>query len=100
MTMQTRRALDDLSWNWGEAYDLAVTRSGWVAKRLDNNRALVACGPGKLRELIIADYTAEPVSRALCEPGVVKAGTSRLAAVAEPDAGRGRHLALIPDVKA
>lgn len=63
MTMQIRTALDQLSWNWGEMYDLAVTRSGWVAKRLDNGRALVAGGPDGLRELIIADYAAEPVSR-------------------------------------
>ena len=30
-------ALNDLDWHWGGAYDLAVTRAGWVAKRLDNN---------------------------------------------------------------
>ena len=57
------RALDDLDGRWGGAYDLAVTRSGWVAKRLDNNRALVADSPEGLRELIGADYAAEPVSR-------------------------------------
>jgi hypothetical protein len=34
-----------------------------VAKRLDNNRALVADSPEGLRELIGADYAAEPVSR-------------------------------------
>jgi hypothetical protein len=62
MTMTTA-VLDDLSWHWGGAYDLAVTSSGWVAKRLDNGRALVASGPGGLREQIIADYAAEPVSR-------------------------------------
>jgi hypothetical protein len=55
--------LEDLSWNWGGAYDLAVTRAGWVAKRLDNGRALVAASAGELRELIVADYAAEPVSR-------------------------------------
>jgi hypothetical protein len=63
MTMQTQTALDELGWYWGEVYDLAITRSGWVAKRLDNGRALVAGGPNELRELIIADYAAEPVSR-------------------------------------
>ena len=61
MTMRT--ALEELSWHSGGAYDLAVTSSGWVAKRLDNGRALVASGPGGLREQIIADYAAEPVSR-------------------------------------
>jgi hypothetical protein len=63
MTKQIQTALDQLSWNWGEVYDLAVTRSGWVAKRLDNGRALVASEPNGLRELIIADYAAEPVCR-------------------------------------
>lgn len=62
---QRRTALDDFSWHWGEAYDLTVTRYGWVAKRLDNNRALLAGGPDGLRELIRADYAAHPVSRDL-----------------------------------
>jgi hypothetical protein len=61
--MTITAALDDLDWHWGQVYDLAVTRAGWVAKRLDNNRALVADSPEGLRELIWADYAAEPVSR-------------------------------------
>jgi hypothetical protein len=65
MTMQTQTALDDLRWHWGEAYDPAVTSAGWVAKRLDNGRALVAASPSGLRELIIGDYGAEPVPRDL-----------------------------------
>jgi hypothetical protein len=64
--MKMRTALDDLDWHWGEVYDLAVTRAGWVAKRLDNNRALVADSPEGLRDLIWADYAAEPVSRDCC----------------------------------
>ena len=56
-------ALNDLDWHWGESYDLAVTRAGWVAKRLDNNRALVAGSPEELRALILADDAAEPVAR-------------------------------------
>ncbi len=56
-------ALDDLDWHWGESYDLAVTRAGWVAKRLDNNRALVAASPEELQALILADHAAEPVAR-------------------------------------
>jgi len=70
--MQVQRALDDLGRQWGEAYDLAVTRTGWVAKRLDNNRALVADGPEGLRELIIADHGAEPAARDQ-RPDVVRA---------------------------
>jgi hypothetical protein len=56
-------ALNDLDFRWGEVCDLAVTRAGWVAKRLDNGRALVADSPEELLELIRADYEAEPVSR-------------------------------------
>jgi hypothetical protein len=54
-------ALNDLDFRWGELYDLAVTRAGWVAKRLDNGRALVAGSPAELGELITEDYTAQPV---------------------------------------
>ena len=60
---EDKAELEDLSWNWGRAYDLAVTRAGWVAKRLDNGRALVAASAGDLRDLIVADHAAEPVSR-------------------------------------
>jgi hypothetical protein len=56
-------ALNDLDYHWGEAYDLAVTRAGWVAKRRDNNRALVGESPEELRALILADDTAWPVAR-------------------------------------
>jgi hypothetical protein len=47
--------LDKLDQLWGQDYDLAVTQAGWVAKRLDNGRALVAANPGKLHTLIAAD---------------------------------------------
>jgi hypothetical protein len=64
MATQSRMdALDVLDFHWGAAYDLAVTRAGWVAKRLDNGRPLVAASPGELRDLIIGDYTAQPVPR-------------------------------------
>jgi hypothetical protein len=64
MTMKAdRAALNDFDHHWGEAYDLAVTRAGWVAKRLDNGRALVASGPEGLRQQIWADYGADPVPR-------------------------------------
>jgi hypothetical protein len=63
-TAQTRKvrnaALHDLDQIWGEAYDLAVTRAGWVAKRLDNGRPLTAGSPGELHALITADCATEP----------------------------------------
>jgi hypothetical protein len=57
-----------LNWldsQWGEAYDLAVTAAGWVAKRLDNGNALVADSPRKLHTLIAADQGAVHVTCAL-----------------------------------
>lgn len=56
-------ALDQLDFDWGEVYELAITRAGWVAKRTDNLRALVAATPSELRVKILADYQAEPVPR-------------------------------------
>jgi hypothetical protein len=54
-------ALADLDARYGQAYDLAVTRAGWVAKRLDDNRALVAGSPEELRGKIEADAGECPV---------------------------------------
>jgi hypothetical protein len=54
------RALHALDRTWGEEYDLAITRAGWVAKRLDNDRALTAASPGELHALITADCATEP----------------------------------------
>ncbi len=67
-TMAAQRAraaaLNDLDGRWGEAYDLAVTGDGWVARRLDNGRSLVASCPAELRALIVADCATTPVPRA------------------------------------
>jgi hypothetical protein len=63
LTAEQVADLQDLGWHWGEVYDIAVIRARWVAKRLDNHRVLIAGGPGELRELIWADYAAEPVPR-------------------------------------
>jgi hypothetical protein len=63
MTHEQRQKMEYLDWNWGEAYDLAIIPDGWVAKRLDNNRALLSGSPEGLRDLIVVDYTAEPVAR-------------------------------------
>ena len=53
-------ALRDLDSRYGEAYNLAVTRAGWVAERLHDNRALVADSPEELRRKIEADAGASP----------------------------------------
>jgi hypothetical protein len=54
-------ALAALRWHWGDAYELTEALGVWRAVRLDNWRALVATDAEKLRDLIIEDYTKEPV---------------------------------------
>jgi hypothetical protein len=58
-----RPALADLQWHWGAAYWITGAARHWIAQRRDNGRTLVASSPDGLRELIIEDYAAQPVSR-------------------------------------
>ena len=51
-------ALKDLRRNWGGAYEITAASGVWRAMRLDNQATLIAIGPGELRDLITADYTA------------------------------------------
>jgi len=56
--------LENLRWNWGEAY--VIDHFGdyrWMAQRRDKRATLRADSPEELRNLIIADYTARPVPR-------------------------------------
>ena len=53
-------ALKDLRRNWGGAYEITGAPGVWRAMGLDNQATLIAIGPGKLRDLITADYTARP----------------------------------------
>ena len=57
------RALADLRHHWSGAYEISEALGVWRAVRLDNQRALVALDPAELRELIAADYAANPVPR-------------------------------------
>ncbi len=59
----TAEALSDLQWNWGGAYLITGMSKHWLAQRRDNGRTLKASGPDGLRELMIGDYAARPVSR-------------------------------------
>ncbi len=61
-------ALCDLQWHWGGAHEITGAGERWLARRGDNGRMLTASSPDRLRELIIADYAAQPVKRD-CEPG-------------------------------
>jgi hypothetical protein len=58
-------ALRDLRFHWGGAYHVGAGTDGWVAKRRDDGRPLVAGSPDELRTLILADYSAQPVPRDL-----------------------------------
>lgn len=55
-----------LQWHWGSAYIISCHGSGlWIAQRRDTRETLRAETPLGLRDRIIADYTARPVSRDL-----------------------------------
>ena len=53
-----RRALNDLDRAYGHTYDLAVSRSRWVACALGTDRWLVASCAAELRRLLAADAAA------------------------------------------
>ncbi len=72
-------ALDALQWNWGEAYAITAAAGHWLAQRRDNGHTLTASSPDRLREMIIEDYAAEPVSgHVLMTRGPVPATRSAL----------------------
>jgi len=76
----TAGALKDLRRNWGGAYEITAAPGVWRAMRLDNQATLIAIGPGELRDLITADYTARPVPRSCpcpeIRPGVTECGAT------------------------
>jgi hypothetical protein len=58
--------LDELRWHWGGAYLISFYEpDNWVAQRRDNRDTLRAESPADLRDLIVADYSANPVSRSV-----------------------------------
>ena len=63
MDSELRTPLEELRWNWGEAYLIWHQEYVWVAQRRDNRATLRARSLEGLRDLIIADYTARPVPR-------------------------------------
>jgi len=61
--------LDELRWHWGDAYLISFFEpDNWMAQRRDNRETLSADNPVDLREKIVTDYTAHPVSRSVA-PG-------------------------------
>ena len=67
LTPGSRYALDGLRFDWGEAYDIAVSdESGWQALRRDGKGDRIeAPTPDGLRKQIVDDYTLMPVPRDL-----------------------------------
>lgn len=61
--MKTMTPLEDLQWNWGEAYAITGAAGHWLAQRRDNGQMLTAASPEELRTLIIEDYATRPVTR-------------------------------------
>jgi hypothetical protein len=56
--------LDALRWHWGEAYIINCVGPGkWLSERRDTHDTLRDETPLGLRDRIIADYAARPVSR-------------------------------------
>ncbi len=54
-------ALQSLQWHWGGAYKITFTGRGYRAARRDNGRELTADTTVDLHDLIVADYSGEPV---------------------------------------
>ena len=74
--------LDALRWHWDSAYLISFFEpDNWVAQRRDNRETLRAGNPVDLRDLIVADYNANPVSRSVA-PG--RTARCRLAAAFRP----------------
>jgi hypothetical protein len=70
--------LGALQWHWGSAYIISCHGAGlWIAQRRDTRETLRAETPLGLRDKIIADYTARPVSRDLPgrQPGEPRPGS-------------------------
>jgi hypothetical protein len=61
--------LGALRWHWGDAYAICHPAPDvWIAQRRDTRETLRATTPEGLRDLIIANYAANPVSRHAAPP--------------------------------
>ncbi len=67
-TRQRSRALADLRWHWGDAYQISFVHGMFRAERRDDGAAVSAASASALRDLIRDDYAARPVPRR-CDPG-------------------------------
>jgi hypothetical protein len=55
--------LDELRWHWDTAYLIHHLGDRWIAQRRDSRDSMSADSAAGLRDLIVADYNARPVSR-------------------------------------
>ena len=66
MSSDWSEPLAALRWHWGQAYIINCPGLGtWIAERRDTHETLRDETPLGLRDKIIADYAARPVSRDL-----------------------------------
>jgi hypothetical protein len=61
--VRCQQALEDLRFHWGEAYEISYRSPWWQAVRRDTGSDLLASEPRELRNLIIVDYSCNPVLR-------------------------------------
>ena len=61
--MSERHDLDLLRWHWSAFYEITSIGQVWRAARHDDGRVLAATGATRLRQLITADFAAQPVPR-------------------------------------
>ena len=56
--------LEDLRWNWGEAYSINYAwPDRWMAQRRDDGTTFCQESAAELRDAIFTDYAARPVPR-------------------------------------
>ncbi len=65
---ERHNVLRDLAYHWtdtdgGAAYLFDYCNGKWIAARADDSRELIASEPDELRELVIRDYSENPVLR-------------------------------------
>ena len=58
-------ALNELVFDWGDAYDISEALGVWRAVRRDTGWTLIGEDAGELRDEIRADYQNRPVPRSI-----------------------------------
>lgn len=62
--VDSSQGLSELRWHWGSAYSITHPEPDlWIAQRKDDHATLRAESAYELRDKILGDYLANPVSR-------------------------------------